>query len=108
MRRSPIRSPDRDRAAESTVAGFARWLSAEKGVNLADPLDYQALWSWSVESTEEFWAAVWDFFGVKVHSRARVAVLDSAVMPGARWFEGATLNYVEHAIGEGEPGLPVH
>jgi len=101
----PIWSPDPDRAAESTVARFARWLITERGVNLADPLDYRALWNWSAERTEDFWAAVWDFFGVKARSRYG-AVLDSAVMPGARWFEGATLNYVEHALGEGEPGQP--
>jgi acetoacetyl-CoA synthetase len=57
--------------------------------------DYDALWEWSVTDLEGFWAAVWDWFGVLgTYDR----VLSSHDMPGARWFEGAELNYAEHAL----------
>lgn len=100
-----IWAPVPDHAAASVIARFARWLTEEKRAMLADPLDYQALWQWSVEHAEDFWAAVWDFFGVKAHSPYR-SVLDTPAMPGARWFQGATLNYAEHALLESEPGRP--
>ena len=60
-------------------------------------IDYEELWSWSVTETEAFWEAIWDFFGVRV-SRGYERVLDSPAMPGARWFEGAELNYAENVL----------
>lgn len=57
--------------------------------------DYESLWKWSVTDLEEFWAAVWkscDVLG------GYDRVLSSREMPGARWFEGAELNYAEHAL----------
>ncbi|MBI5087736.1 MAG: acetoacetate--CoA ligase [Actinobacteria bacterium] len=61
--------------------------------------DYGALWEWSVSDLEGFWAAVWEWFDVRgTYDR----VLSSREMPGARWFDGATVNYAEHALrGEG-------
>ncbi len=59
--------------------------------------NYNELWQWSVDELEEFWAAVWDFFDVQSsHEYSRV--LTNPIMPGARWFEGARLNYAEHAL----------
>jgi acetoacetyl-CoA synthetase len=59
---------------------------------------YDALWRWSTDAgLEDFWAAVWQFFDVR-SSAPYSSVLDGRVMPGARWFEGARLNYAEHAL----------
>ncbi len=59
---------------------------------------YNALWPWSTDAgLEDFWAAVWQFFDVR-SSAPYSRVLDGRVMPGARWFEGARLNYAEHAL----------
>jgi acetoacetyl-CoA synthetase len=68
--------------------------------------DYDALWRWSVsDGLEECWAAIWDFFDV-VSGGPYEQVLDRRVMPGARWFAGATVNYAEHVLrsGVGRPG----
>lgn len=59
--------------------------------------DYETLWRWSVEDSPEFWNAVWESF--EIHSSTpRRAVLGSSNMPGASWFEGASLNYAEHML----------
>jgi acetoacetyl-CoA synthetase len=83
----------------SPMAAFGRWLAAERGLDLPD---YASRWRWSVTESEVFWGAVAEFFQVSFHDRAR-GVLDTRVMPGARWFPGATLNYAEHALRTG-PG----
>ena len=57
--------------------------------------DYDALWEWSVTELEDFWASIWDYFDVDRPAAYR-RVLAERVMPGARWFEGAELNYAEH------------
>ncbi|ADG87512.1 acetoacetate--CoA ligase [Thermobispora bispora] len=62
--------------------------------------DYPELWRWSVESPEEFWPAIWDYFGV-VGERGTGPVL-SGSMPGTEWFPGARLNYAENAL-RGDP-----
>jgi acetoacetyl-CoA synthetase len=61
--------------------------------------DYHALWRWSIEDLDGFWAAIWDRFEVGERGET---VLASREMPGARWFPGTELNYAEHAF-RGKP-----
>ena len=58
---------------------------------------YDALWRWSVDDLEGFWAEVAADHEVIFHDPP-TAVLAQRSMPGARWFPGATLNYAEHAL----------
>ncbi len=60
-------------------------------------VDYDELWRWSVDDLEGFWAAVWEYFDVQA-SAPYTQVLSERVMPGVRWFDGARLNYAEHAL----------
>ncbi len=55
------------------------------------------MWRWSVDDLEGFWGSLWDYFGIKAH-QPYSRVLDDRKMPGAKWFEGARLNYAEHAL----------
>jgi acetoacetyl-CoA synthetase len=89
--------PDPERVEASRMARFRGWLASERGVDLAD---YQALWEWSTTNLEDFWGALVEFLGVRFHNPYE-QVLGSASMPGAQWFPGATLNYVEHALSSG-------
>jgi acetoacetyl-CoA synthetase len=61
--------------------------------------DYAALWRWSVDDLEGFWAAIWDRFDV---GGGYDRVLADASMPGAVWFPGARLNYAERLF-RGKP-----
>ncbi|GAA0509271.1 acetoacetyl-CoA synthetase [Saccharopolyspora subtropica] len=90
--------PSPERAAASRMAAFRAWLRAERDLDLRD---YRALWQWSVSDLSAFWGAVADFFDVRFHDRAE-QVLVAEVMPGTEWFPGATLNYAEHALRDGE------
>src|SRR5512134_1482789 len=78
----------------SELARYMRWLADTRGLRFDD---YQALHRWSVEQLEDFWATMWDFLGVRA-SVPYTRVLDEHKMPGAKWFEGARLNYAEHAF----------
>jgi acetoacetyl-CoA synthetase len=62
---------------------------------------YDELFAWSVSDLEGFWGSLWDFFGVRAHT-PHERVLGSRAMPGAEWFQGATLNYAEHMLGTEE------
>jgi acetoacetyl-CoA synthetase len=63
--------------------------------------DYDALWRWSVEDLDGFWAAIWDFFAVGERSGP---VLASRAMPGARWFPETQVNYAAHALRDRDDG----
>jgi len=84
---------DRERA-EMTY--FMRWVAERRGREFDD---YEDLWRWSVQELEEFWADIWEFFGVR-SSKAYEQPLAERKMPGARWFEGAELNYAENMLAE--------
>ena len=79
----------------ATMTRYMVWLEAERG--LAFGGDYGALWQWSVDDLEAFWASIWDFFDVR-SATPYERVLGDRTMPGAEWFVGARLNYAEHAF----------
>jgi acetoacetyl-CoA synthetase len=95
-------SPPRGRVAASELARYMRWLRDEKGLAFDD---YAALHRWSVERLEDFWASLWEFLEIRA-SAPYARVLDARRMPGAKWFEGARLNYVEHAFRHASPSRP--
>lgn len=58
---------------------------------------YNDLWAWSVRDLEAFWESVFRFNRVESSGDFR-SVLSTHRMPGAKWFEGARLNYAEHVF----------
>ncbi|MGH9281968.1 MAG: acetoacetate--CoA ligase, partial [Acidimicrobiales bacterium] len=58
---------------------------------------YHDLWRWSVDDLAGFWESIWDYFNVEAATPPR-EVLSERIMPGARWFPGATLNYAGHCL----------
>ena len=73
---------------------YQDWLRAERGLAFAS---YDALWQWSVDDLPAFWQSVWDYFGLQSPT-PHTAVLGPAPMPGARWFEGAQVNYAQQVF----------
>ncbi|MEV0736567.1 acetoacetate--CoA ligase [Streptomyces sp. NPDC050549] len=86
----PFFAPDPEVASGSRIADFARGVGMEGS-------DYAALHRWSVTDLAGFWGAVWEYFGVDADTPYE-KVLAEEIMPGARWFTGATLNYAHHAL----------
>jgi len=86
--------PDPAFVKRTAMTRYMRWLAVERGVEAED---YQALWRWSVEDVEGFWASIWDYFEVAA-SQPYERVLGRREMPGAEWFPGARLSYAEHVF----------
>jgi acetoacetyl-CoA synthetase len=91
---APLWKPTADDCERAEMTRYMRWAGERRGAPFAD---YAQLWRWSVDQTEDFWASIWEFGGVRA-SRPYERVLDSQRMPGARWFEGAELNYAENML----------
>ncbi|HUG83398.1 MAG TPA: acetyl-coenzyme A synthetase N-terminal domain-containing protein, partial [Euzebya sp.] len=92
-------TPSDDRVARANLTSFA---AAAPG----SPEDYEALWRWSVDQPEAFWALAWDHCGV-VASQRFDSVTAGEGMPGTRWFPGARLNYAENLLAGGPDRLAV-
>jgi acetoacetyl-CoA synthetase len=88
-------TPPADARQSTEIGRYLTWLERERG--RAFP-GYDELWAWSVEDLEGFWASIWDYFQIRAHTPYH-RVLSERAMPGARWFEGAELNYAEHLLG---------
>ena len=86
--------PSEERIERATLTRFMAWLSDERGLSFGS---YGELWQWSVDSLDDFWAAVVAFFGVRIED-GDGAVLGDRSMPGAQWFPGARTSYAAHVF----------
>jgi len=78
--------------ADARVTDFTRFVQQRTGASLDD---YQSLWQWSVDDPAAFWGALWEYFELGAPPDC---VLDNAEMPGARWFPGVRMNYVDQIM----------
>jgi acetoacetyl-CoA synthetase len=85
MTPTPLWTPSRERIERAQITRFA----GQHGL----PADYAALWRWSVDNLEEFWATIWAHYGVE---GSYDAVLGRRGMPGTEWFPGARVNFAGH------------
>jgi acetoacetyl-CoA synthetase len=90
----PIWTPKEADVANSQIARFGEYVAA---IYNAKTATYLELWDWSVSHIEEFWSAISEFFDIRSGTDYG-EVLTGTVMPDVHWFEGATLNYAEHAL----------
>jgi acetoacetyl-CoA synthetase len=89
----PLWTPSPERAAAAQLRAFIEATRARSGAG-----DYAALYDWSLREPGEFWAAVADFAALRFAAPWRSVVEDAQRMPGARWFDGALLNFAENLL----------
>ena len=92
--KKPLWNPSKERIKNSNMSAFIRYVSRQTGAKIKS---YDELYNWSVNETEEFWKSIWDVSGI-IHSGRFKKVLSSNIMPGAKWFERAKLNFAENLL----------
>ena len=102
MTADPQWVPTESDVCDAVVTDFARFVARRHSVRVDD---YRALWRWSIADPAAFWQDVWDYFEIRSATDHGPALADAA-MPGAVWFPGATLNYVDHVFRNARPGTP--
>jgi acetoacetyl-CoA synthetase len=85
-------APTPEMVERSQLTRYIRWLAENRDLHFDG---YHDVWRWSVTEIEEFWGTLWEYFEV-ISDEPYEQVLAERTMPGARWFEGASLNYAEH------------
>ena len=89
----PIWRPAPERVAESSMQ---RFLQAQ--AHRLETPNYRALYRWSVDRSAEFWEAFWRFSDIRATTPYRSVLTEPEHMPGARWFEGARLNFADNLL----------
>jgi acetoacetyl-CoA synthetase len=100
--REVLWAPSPERARRAAIERYRAWIEHTHGLTLPD---YAALQRWSTANVEAFWESIVEYFGVRF-STPPARTLSSHTMPGAHWFEGATLNYAEHMFRGRDPEAP--
>src|SRR5215472_5611424 len=91
---SPLWAPSRARVAATRLRAFAAKVGCAG--------DYAVLHRWSIEHSDAFWSAVWDFCGIVGDRPGPVAMGLERMRPpspqGPRWFPEARLNFAENLL----------
>lgn len=90
----PIWQPSAARKQAARVTAYMNWLDEQKGLHFED---YASLWNWSVSDLDGFWRSIWDYFDIRSQGTFS-SVLGRRAMPGAEWFAGAQVNYVDQVF----------
>jgi acetoacetyl-CoA synthetase len=91
----PLWKPSEQRIKDSNMHAFMQKVNLTYGTSFTD---YNALYQWSVDNIEKFWAEVWSFNEVRA-SKGYTEVIDNpSKMPGAKWFSGSRLNFAENLL----------
>ena len=88
-------TPSRERVNQSNMVAFIQFVNKKYGVKLES---YRELHKWSVQAIPDFWAAMWEYAGIRSSRRYDQVVDDLAKFPGVRWFVGARLNFAENLL----------
>ena len=91
---NPLWSPSSERIKNSNMNAFMHYVDkiAHEPIK-----NYQDLYNWSVSNIEEFWKSIWIISGI-IHSHKYDRILSGQKMFGAKWFEGAKLNFAENLL----------
>jgi acetoacetyl-CoA synthetase len=95
----PLWRPTPESLERAELTRYLRRLAERTGRTFTT---YDALWQWSIEDLDGFWASVWDHFGLDAVSSYEAVLADDR-MPGAVWFPGARLNFAERCLAPGAP-----
>ncbi|MCD6224425.1 MAG: acetoacetate--CoA ligase [Deltaproteobacteria bacterium] len=87
-------SPTEERKKKTNLYRFMQTVNSKFGKNLTE---YEPLHQWSVDNIADFWATMWEFADIKF-SESYTEVIDELKMPGAKWFQGARLNFAENLL----------
>jgi acetoacetyl-CoA synthetase len=87
--------PDTEKMKQSQMWEFLHLIHEKYDLPKAD---YATLHQWSVAHPDKFWGEFWDYTKILFSKKAEQVVDDAHKMPGARWFEGARLNFAENLL----------
>jgi len=93
--KKPLWTPSEAQVKKANMTRFIQFVNRKYEKNFKS---YDDLYQWSIDRIPDFWAALWDFVGIKASKRYDQIVDDLNKFPGAKWFIGAKLNFAENLL----------
>jgi acetoacetyl-CoA synthetase len=93
--KTPLWMPSEERKQAANITRFIREINTRYQLDITS---YRELYEWSITNIPEFWAAMWDFAGIRSSRPYDQVVDDLTKFPGAKWFTGARLNFAENLL----------
>jgi len=90
----PIWEPSKSRIERSNMMRFMTSLQKQ----YPEIKNYQDLYQWSINNSENFWKSIWEFCDVKYKKPYDKVIVDSDKLPGAKWFVGSKINFAENLL----------
>ncbi|WP_206812920.1 acetoacetate--CoA ligase [Paradesulfitobacterium ferrireducens] len=87
--------PSSERKAKTNMTEFMQLVNQKYQQQISS---YHELYEWSIQDAPAFWAAMWEFGGIKVSRTYDQVVENFDNMLAARWFTGAELNFAENLL----------
>ena len=87
--------PAEEQINNSQMKDYMQFVNKKFGLSLKN---YSQLYDWSINKTEDFWGSFWEYSKIIYHSPYTKVVDNLTKMPGAKWFEGTTLNFTENLL----------
>ncbi|MCK4678775.1 MAG: acetoacetate--CoA ligase [Bacteroidales bacterium] len=95
MKYKKLWTPGSDRIENSQIRAFMNHVNNKYGLNFDN---YHDLHQWSIENIADFWGTFFNFSDILYSKSFNTVVDDGSKMPGAKWFQGATLNFAENLL----------
>jgi len=87
--------PTEERVKNSNMYRFMNFINEKHALDIHE---YRSLYKWSIENIPAFWASFWEFADIQCSQMYDTVIDDIHKMPGAKWFEGARLNFAENLL----------
>ena len=91
----PLWEPSEERINNANITRFMEFVNGKFSLNIDG---YPALYQWSIDRREDFWAAMWDFGNIIASQPYENVLEDSPSMIGAKWFTSARLNFAQNLL----------
>ncbi len=88
-------TPEDKQIQTSQMMTFMNFVNKRYNLSLRD---YNQLYNWSIEKATDFWGCFWEYSDIIHHKSFDNVVDDIHHIPGAKWFEGVTLNFAENLL----------
>ena len=88
-------TPEEEFVQQTQIYQFASYLHDNGAPDWQG--DYESLWSYSVDNSEDFWSMLWDWHGV-IGDKGPVALINPDQMTGGQFFPEGHICYAENML----------
>ncbi len=93
--KSPLWKPSNESISKSQMMDFIYFINKKFSFSFSN---YEDIYNWSINKSEDFWLSFWNYSKAIEHKPCTRVVDNINKMPGAKWFDGCTLNFAENLL----------